>query len=225
MPCDLSLEAEARALGYCRVAGVDEVGRGALAGPVVAAAVVFADRPVPEGINDSKLLSPKRREALYEHIFEAAACVRVSGVDAEEIDRINVLQASLRAMRSALDLLDPAADYILIDGNVALPRFDRAQRTVIGGDRLSVSIAAASIIAKVTRDRMLREFEGIWPGYGFAENAGYGTRAHRDALRRLGPSPVHRRSFQGVLQAPPLFPPCGDAGPGADLQAAPAEDA
>lgn len=201
--CDLKLEHEAIELGYGLVAGVDEVGRGALAGPVVAAAVILDLTRVPEGINDSKLLTPKRREVLAEQILASAIGCSVASVDADEIDRINILQATLKAMRSALDLLDPGADYILIDGNVALPRFDRAQRTVIGGDRISVSIAAASIVAKVTRDRVLSEFDELWPGYGFAGNAGYGTRAHREALSLLGPSPIHRRSFHGVAEEPP----------------------
>jgi ribonuclease HII len=204
--CDQKLERRAWAEGHRLVAGVDEVGRGALAGPVVAAAVILDPRRIPEGIDDSKRLTAERREVLAESILECALACRVARVEAEEIDRINILRATLKAMRAAIDLLDPEPDCIFIDGNVGLPDFPTVQRTVIGGDGLSVSIAAASIVAKVARDRLMRDYDSVWCGYGFATHVGYGTRAHRGAIERLGPSPLHRRSFRGVLMQPPILP-------------------
>jgi ribonuclease HII len=185
---------------------VDEVGRGALAGPVVAAAVVLDPCRIPEGLDDSKRLTPKRREELAAVILETALCCRIARVEAEEIDRVNILRATLEAMRTAVDLLEPAPDCILIDGNVALPNYPGHQRTVVGGDGLSVSIAAASIVAKVARDRVMREYDALWCEYGFASHVGYGTRAHWNALHSFGPCPIHRRSFRGVLTQAPLLP-------------------
>jgi ribonuclease HII len=192
--------------GHRLVAGVDEVGRGALAGPVVVAAVILDPQCVPEGIDDSKRLSEKRRETLAAAVIESALACTVARVEAAEIDRINILRATLTAMRAAIDLLDPKPDCIFIDGNVRLPNFPGVQRTVVGGDGLSVSIAAASIVAKVTRDGLMRDYDALWSGYGFASHVGYGTLAHRAAIERLGPSPLHRRSFRGVLMQPPLVP-------------------
>jgi ribonuclease HII len=195
---DLAYERLAWSSGFLVVAGVDEVGRGALAGPVVAAAVVLDPDRVPVGLDDSKRLAPKRREELDELVRASALCWRVARVEADEIDRVNILRASLRAMRLALDGLGRVADHVLVDGNVCIPDWPRSQATVIGGDGLSASIAAASIVAKVARDRLMAEYDDVWPGYGFGDHAGYGTRAHRDAIERLGPCPLHRRTFRGV---------------------------
>jgi ribonuclease HII len=199
MPCDDAHERRCRADGFAVVAGIDEVGRGALAGPVVAAAVVLDPDRVPVGIDDSKRLRPALRERL-------AADIRawsVAQVEADEIDRVNILRATLAAMRKALDGLCLEPDLVLIDGSTALPNFPRPQRTIVGGDGASVSIAAASIVAKVVRDALMRDLDSVWHGYGFAAHAGYGTRTHREAIRRLGPSPIHRRTFRGVCQEQP----------------------
>ena len=197
--CDADFESAAWKAGCTHVAGTDEVGRGALAGPVLAAAVILDPDAIPEGLDDSKLLSRHRREVLAERVRETALAWAVARVEADEIDRINILQASLKAMRLAVEALDPAADWVLVDGNRALPGCKPDQLTIVGGDHLSVSIAAASIVAKVTRDLLMREFDGLWPGYGFASHVGYGTLAHQEALRLIGPSPIHRRTFRGVL--------------------------
>ena len=210
MGCDQTFERLAWDAGHRFVAGIDEVGRGALAGPVVAAAVILDPLRIPQGLDDSKRLAPKRREALAEAILGTALCCRIARIEAEEIDRITILPATLKAMGAAADLLDPRADYILLDGNVALPSYPGAQRTVVGGDGLSVSIAAASIVAKVARDRLMRGYDALWRGYGFDANVGYGTRAHWEGLRHLGPSPIHRRTFRGVLAPLPL-PRAADA--------------
>lgn len=201
MPPGLEFEAVARAEGHRRIAGVDEAGRGPIAGPVVAAAVVLPPGAHPDGLDDSKKLAERRREALYEVLVAfpgVSWAVGVVGV--AEIDRINILQATRRAMEEALAALDPAPDLALIDG---LPFRDFAfpHRAVVGGDARSLSIAAASIIAKVTRDRLMRQLDGEYPGYGFARHKGYGTAGHLAALRRLGPCPAHRRSFAPVAQA------------------------
>jgi ribonuclease HII len=199
-PCgpDLRFERDAWEVGRSVVAGVDEVGRGALAGPVVAAAVVLDPARVPEGLDDSKKLTATRREELSLIILETALCVRVARVESEVIDRVNILQATLRAMREALEALAPCADFVLVDGNVRIPGWPGEQLTVVGGDAASASIAAASIVAKVERDRIMADMDLVWPGYDFAGNAGYGTSSHRAAIERLGPCPVHRHSFRGV---------------------------
>lgn len=185
--------------GYRRVAGLDEAGRGAWAGPVVAAAVVLppGDRELPEhlrGVRDSKQLSPKQREALLEVICACAVAVGVGAVSPDEIDRLGIVPATRRAMVLALEAISPPADYLLIDHlplvEVALPQYSLPK-----GDALVLSIAAASIVAKVSRDRMMVELEGRLPGYGFARHKGYGTAQHQAALEALGPSPVHRLSF------------------------------
>ena len=180
--------------GIRRVAGVDEAGRGPLAGPVVAAAVL-----VPRGfylprVDDSKRLSPAIREELFGMIRAGAAGIGVGIVGHEEIDRINILNATLQAMEEAVAALPERPEFLLIDGN----RYGRGtipHRTIIDGDALSFSIAAASIIAKVTRDRLMVEFDREFPGYGFAKHKGYGTREHRDAIQRQGFCPIHRMSF------------------------------
>lgn len=183
------------------VAGVDEAGRGPLAGPVVVAAVVLdAGRPI-EGLADSKQLSPRRREELFRLIVARAAAHSVVRVEAEEIDRVNILNATLAGMRRALQALSPRPALALIDGN-RLPRvLPCAARAVVRGDATEPAISAASILAKVTRDRILVAYDARWPGYGFAQHKGYPTAAHVAALRRLGPCPEHRRSFAPVREA------------------------
>jgi len=181
------------------IAGVDEAGRGPLAGPVVSAAVVLPDTFGIDGIDDSKKLTPKKRSELFPRIQDAALAVGVGIVDAETIDRINILQASLRSMAMAVEDLSLSPDFLLIDGTFEIP-LSLPQKALPKGDSLSVSIAAASIIAKVTRDRMMVEFDKIYPQYGFAKHKGYPTRAHKQAVRNFGCSPIHRKSFKGVKE-------------------------
>ncbi len=176
------------------LAGVDEAGRGPLAGPVVAAAVVFEPHIFIEGVDDSKKLSASRREELYYEILEKAAGVGIGRVSSEEIDRINILQATLLAMREAVENLPTAPDFILVDGR-DIPDWAYAARAIIGGDGLSFSIAAASIIAKVYRDRLMIHYDELYPAYHFAKNKGYGTKEHVQALQQFGPSEIHRKSF------------------------------
>lgn len=184
------------------MAGVDEAGRGPLAGPVVAGAVILdPDWPI-EGLADSKLLSEKRRDILASHIGERALAWSVGWADAAEIDRLNILQATFLAMRRALLGLRLVPALVEVDGN-RLPNlvFDNCQwngNAIVGGDAKVPAISAASIIAKVHRDRMMRSFDTLYPDYGFSQHKGYGTAAHRDSLTRLGPCPLHRRSFRPV---------------------------
>jgi len=185
--------------GYLRICGVDEAGRGPLAGPVVAAAVVL---PLPcpiAGINDSKQLSESRREALYDEIMRMAVGIGIGIVDHDIIDQINILQATKRAMREAVAQIQPPPDYLLIDA-LTLSDIPIPQEGIIHGDALSVSIAAASIIAKVTRDRQMRTYHDRWPQYDFARHKGYGTRHTSTRFRRHGPSPIHRITFRGVVK-------------------------
>lgn len=198
--CSLRFEEEARATGHALVAGVDEVGRGALCGPVVAAAVVLGDGFPCDGLDDSKRLTRRQREALAARIREQARAYAVGIVDHAEIDRINILRATLQAMRQAVRALPVAPDLLLIDA-LRVPGLDVEQQSIIKGDAQSASIAAASILAKVTRDALMREFDTAHPGYDLAHNMGYGSEEHRLALRRLGPSPIHRRTFFGTTQA------------------------
>ena len=178
------------------IAGVDEAGRGPLAGPVVAAAVVLPrDFDVP-GIDDSKKLTEKRREAMYPIIKETALAWGIGIVDHEKIDEINILQATYEAMRQAIGNLKVKPDLLLNDA-VTIPEVVIPQVPIIKGDAKSVSIAAASIVAKVTRDRLMEEYDKVLPGYGFASNKGYGSAEHIKALQTLGPTPIHRRSFIG----------------------------
>jgi ribonuclease HII len=186
-------EAEGMARGYRVIAGVDEAGRGPWAGPVVAAAVIFEGRRVPRGLDDSKKLTAMAREVAYDKIM-AKAMVGIGIADVATIDRINILQATLQAMRDAIRALPCLPDLALVDGDRA-PALDCAIRTVIEGDALSVSVAAASIIAKVTRDRIMCALDETCPGYDFHQHKGYGTPEHRAALKRLGPSCMHRMSF------------------------------
>ncbi len=195
MACDLSIELKRRG----PVCGVDEAGRGPLAGPVVAAAVILDQTRVPIGIDDSKKLNAPVREALYD-LIRANAHVGIGIATVEEIDSLNILWASMLAMRRAVEALPMTPRHALIDGN-RCPAGLRCRATaVIGGDALSLSIAAASIIAKVARDRIMRDLDLAHPGYGFAGHKGYGTPAHLEALARLGPCLIHRRSFAPVRQ-------------------------
>lgn len=193
----LELEQALWAQGCTHVAGVDEVGRGPLAGPVIAAAVVLLPDAVPAGLNDSKKLSLKRREALLP-IIHAHCLVALGEASAEEIDEINILQASFLAMRRAIDALPVRPDHLLIDGN-RLPRDLPCPATaIVGGDARSPSIAAASIVAKTWRDDVMKKAATQYPGYGWETNAGYPTECHKSALRNLGVTPLHRRSFKPV---------------------------
>ena len=180
--------------GYDLIAGIDEVGRGPLAGPVVAAAVILPKECKIEGVNDSKKLSAKKREELYDIILEKAVSYGIGVVSNERIDEINILQATYEAMREALSQLKPKADYILADA-VTIPMVSTPQRGIIKGDAKSMSIGAASIIAKVYRDRLMEAYEEVYPGYGFASNKGYGAAEHIEGLKKLGPTPIHRKTF------------------------------
>lgn len=190
------------------IAGVDEAGRGPLAGPVTVAAVILhPERPVP-GLDDSKRLTEAQREALYPLIVERAAAWRVEHVEAEEIDRINILQATLEGMRRAVQALRPAARRVRVDGNRLPAGLPCEAEAIVGGDALEPAIMAASILAKVTRDRLMAVLHERHPEYGFASHKGYATRAHLEALDRHGPCPCHRRSFAPVrlaMRQRPLF--------------------
>lgn len=192
----LLFEKQALAEGAVRIAGADEAGRGPLAGPVVCAAVIL---PLEEeywipGVDDSKKLSARTREALAEKIRATAVSWSVAEADNELIDRINILEATKKAMADAARALSPSPDILLIDGNFSVP-VPFPQRSIVRGDSLSYSIGAASILAKVHRDRLMEEYDRQYPGYGFAKHKGYGTREHAEAIRRLGLCPIHRRSF------------------------------
>lgn len=195
---DFVFEAQALAGGARFVAGLDDVGRGPLAGPVTAAAVVFAPDRVPTGLNDSKLLTPARRAALTVEIEAEAVAFAVAHVAVADIDRLNILVASHLAMMRAVAALTPAPDHLLIDGNSLPSDLPCAAEAVIRGDGRCASIAAASILAKQARDRLMVDLAQQHPGYGWERNAGYATAEHRAALRDLGPTPVHRRSFGTV---------------------------
>ena len=190
-------ERELRLAGFQRIAGIDEVGRGSLAGPVVAAAVILPEYHRIKGLRDSKVLSRPRREALYQRILDRADAVGVGCVEVEVIDRINILQATKLAMTEALGRLPQRPDHLVIDA-LSLRDVELPQRAIIDGDAISASIAAASIVAKVTRDRICAELDDRYPAYGFARNKGYGTPRHLDALLTEGPCEWHRRSFAPV---------------------------
>jgi ribonuclease HII len=183
------------------VAGIDEAGRGPLAGPVVAGAVILPFPGFREAVSDSKKLTPEKRDYFYERITETALAVGIGIVDAEEIDRINIGRATQKAMMAAVHQLQRQPDLLLIDGIMPLP-LPLPQRTIVKGDNLSVSIAAASIIAKVTRDRIMIAYHEQYPEYNFARHKGYGTREHRQAIRMHGWCEVHRKTYRGVLQPP-----------------------
>ena len=194
---DFEFERGAAARGFRTIAGVDEVGRGPLAGPVTAAAVVFTEGQIPEGLNDSKKLTARARERLYEEIMSVAV-VCVAHATVEEIEEHNILRASHLAMTRALAGLDCAADYALIDGNM-LPRdLSLPAQPVVKGDARCLSISAASIVAKTVRDRLMVDLAQQHPGYGWDSNAGYGTKAHQDGLAKHGVTQHHRRSFAPI---------------------------
>lgn len=182
---------------YPTIAGVDEVGRGPWAGPVTACAVVLDPKSIPDGLNDSKKLTAKRREALFEQILKTAD-VSFAHVSVETIDKINILQASLLAMEKAVAGLNIPADFALIDGNKTPKNLNCPSQTIIKGDAKSSSIAAASIVAKVTRDRLMVTLSQQYPGYAWETNAGYGTKAHQEGLKALGVTAHHRRSFKPI---------------------------
>lgn len=197
MFADFSHEARAIAQGCQLVAGVDEVGRGPLAGPVVAAAVILDPQAIPDGLADSKLLSAARRDALFDIILRQGLGVGIGSASAVEIDRLNIRQATLLAMRRAVAALPLSPGLVFVDGNDP-PQLPCPCEAIIGGDALISSIAAASIVAKVTRDRMMARLGRHYPAYGFAGHAGYGTAKHRIALKEHGPCPAHRYSFAPV---------------------------
>lgn len=192
---DYSLEWEATEQGYTLVCGVDEAGRGPLIGPVYAAAVILPQGLVIEGLNDSKKLTEKKREKLFDIICSEAISYGIAYATAAEIDELNILNASLLAMRRAIEKLEPAADFALIDGNQGRG-FTLPIRTVIKGDAISPSIAAASVLAKVSRDRACYELDKLYPQYGIAKHKGYPTKEHYEAIRQYGITPEHRRSFR-----------------------------
>lgn len=191
---EYTLEKECIDAGYTLVCGVDEAGRGPLCGPVVAAACILPVDLEIEGLNDSKKLTEKKREKLFDIITEKALSFSIAMATVEEIDELNILEATLLAMRRAIAGLSMPADYALIDGNVSRD-FPLPCRAVVHGDATSPSIAAASILAKVTRDRMCLDLDAEYPQYGIAKNKGYGSKAHMDALRTYGPAPIHRKKF------------------------------
>lgn len=190
----LEFEKEALAKGYKSVCGVDEAGRGPLAGPVCAAAVILPEGVIIDGVNDSKKLSEKKRESLFDVIREEALSYSIAYATVDEIEEINILNATMLAMRRAIDGLDIKADYAMIDGN-KIPPIDIDAECIVKGDAKSMSIACASILAKVSRDRLLYKYAEEYPMYGFDKHKGYGTKVHREAILKYGPCPYHRKSF------------------------------
>lgn len=194
----LEYEIEAKSKGYKAVCGVDEAGRGPLAGPVCAAAVILLENTIIDGVNDSKKLSEKKREALFDVIKSSARSYCIAYATVEEIESMNILNATMLAMKRAVEGLDVKADYAMIDGN-RLPDLNIDSEFIIKGDAKSMSIAAASILAKVSRDRLLCEYAKEYPEYQFDKHKGYGTKAHIEALKKYGPCPYHRMSFLGKI--------------------------
>ena len=192
-------EKEAVRKGCRGIAGIDEAGRGPLAGPVISAAVILPITFDDTDVTDSKKLSPRKREQLYDRIYAQAVTVGIGIVDPMEIDRINILQASLLAMVMAVKNLVPAPDFLLIDGQFSITS-DLPQKPIPKGDSLSISIAAASIVAKVTRDRLMQKYHYYYPQFDFPRHKGYPTKAHKQAIRQFGCSPIHRKSFRGVRE-------------------------
>lgn len=190
----LEFEKEALAKGYKSVCGVDEAGRGPLAGPVCSAAVILPEGVIIDGVNDSKKLSEKKRESLFDVIREQALSYSIAYATVDEIEEINILNATMLAMRRAIDGLDIKADYAMIDGN-KIPPLDIDAECIVKGDAKSMSIACASILAKVSRDRLLYKYAEEYPMYGFDKHKGYGTKVHREAILKYGPCPYHRKSF------------------------------
>ena len=202
----LDFEKQAQAEGFRFIAGVDEVGRGCLAGPVVAAACILdPGKELPENINDSKKLTPAVREEIAVQLKNECLAYAIGQVEAEEIDRINILEATKKAMLLAIQGLQPAADFLLIDA-LQLKQSPLPQRPIIKGDSISASIAAASILAKTYRDGLMSKYDEMYPGYGFAGHKGYAAAAHYEAIHRQGACDLHRRSFRGVLpESPEVF--------------------
>jgi ribonuclease HII len=196
-PGPWDIENSVRELGYDLIAGVDEAGRGPLAGPVVAAAVILDFELEYPGVDDSKKIKPEKRERIFHFILKKARAVSFGLCGPDEIDRLNILKASLEAMKKAVEGLSLQPDFVLVDGPVKAPLIT-PQRALPKGDSLSLSIGAASIVAKVIRDRMMVAYDSLYPGYGFAAHKGYGAKVHLEALKRLGPCPIHRRSFKRV---------------------------
>lgn len=190
----LEFEKEALAKGYKSVCGVDEAGRGPLAGPVCASAVILPEGVIIDGVNDSKKLSEKKRESMFDVIREQALSYSIAYATVDEIEEINILNATMLAMRRAIDGLDIKADYAMIDGN-KIPPLDIDAECIVKGDAKSMSIACASILAKVSRDRLLYKYAEEYPMYGFDKHKGYGTKVHREAILKYGPCPYHRKSF------------------------------
>lgn len=190
----LEFENSAYNNGYMSVCGVDEAGRGPLAGPVCAAAVILPKGLILDGVNDSKKLTEKKREALFDVVKENATSYSIAFASVEEIEELNILNATMLAMKRAVEGLDVPADFAYIDGN-RLPDLNIPAEYIIKGDARSMSVAAASILAKVSRDRLMLNFADIYPGYGFEKHKGYGTKVHTDAIKELGPCPIHRMSF------------------------------
>ena len=186
--------------GYEAICGVDEVGRGPLAGPVVAAAVIMPPSMSIEGLTDSKKLSARQRERIFEEIVEMGLVCAVGVIDHECIDRMNILKASLMAMRKAVMDLKLSPDIILVDGNYPIPNVELPQFAVVGGDRQCQSISAASIVAKITRDRIMDKYEALFPSFSFAKHKGYPTAEHLEELREHGPTDIHRKSFRPVAE-------------------------
>jgi len=220
LTCSWTLEEAARKRGARRIAGLDEVGRGPLFGPVVAAAVILAQGCRIDGLTDSKKLSEKKRNELVPEIRSNAVAWAIAAVDAETIDRINIRQASLLAMRRAVEQLALSPDFLLIDGRDTID-WDGPQQAVIHGDATSFSIAAASVLAKVHRDRLLVELDREFPGYGLASHKGYGSPEHLSALSRLGPTPLHRKSFRPVTQTVLRFDGTAPCAPVPEIPAEP----
>lgn len=190
----LEFENSAYNNGYMSVCGVDEAGRGPLAGPVCAAAVILPKGLILDGVNDSKKLTENKREALFDVVKENATSYSIAFASVEEIEELNILNATMLAMKRAVEGLDVPADFAYIDGN-RLPNLSIPAEYIIKGDARSMSVAAASILAKVSRDRLMLNFADIYPGYGFEKHKGYGTKVHTDAIKELGPCPIHRMSF------------------------------
>lgn len=191
----LKCEREAADCGFTRICGVDEAGRGPLAGPVFAAAVILPEGLIIDGVNDSKKISEKKREALFDEICEKALAYNIAAVDEKTIDEINILQATFKAMTDAVNGLDITPDFVMIDGNAVPPQMEVTASAYVKGDARSESIACASILAKVSRDRYMRLLAEKYPQYGLEKHKGYGTAAHIAAIREYGVTPIHRRSF------------------------------
>lgn len=197
-------ENKAKQAGFQTVCGIDEAGRGPLAGPVFAAAVILPENCTIEGINDSKKLTPKKRDILFDKIKDGAVAYGIGFATEQEIDEINILQATFLAMKRSCDALNARPDLALVDGN-RMPQLGVETRTIVKGDSLSASIAAASILAKVSRDRLLLQIDEIYPQYGFAKHKGYGTAFHVEMLKKYGPCPVHRKTFLKKILREPVY--------------------